>query len=61
MCSGCPWNPERTGPVIDAETWSAVRQRIADGERWVCHMSTNGPQLTERSQHCAGAPSVTSA
>lgn len=58
MCKGCPWNPDREGPMLDADTWDTVMSRIRSGERWICHETTDGPRLTERTQFCAGAPST---
>lgn len=57
MCSGCPFNPDRTGPAIPADVLADVDARIAGGEAWICHETCDGAIATPRSSLCAGAPS----
>lgn len=56
MCSGCPFNPHRTGPALPVDVMETVVARIAAGEQWVCHQTCQGVHVTSRSSLCAGAP-----
>lgn len=55
-CIQCPFNPARNGIPIPADVMDSVVSRIKDGERWICHMSCDGAEVTSKSVYCAGAP-----
>lgn len=54
MCSGCPFNPSRTGPEVPQDVMADVERRITAGEEWICHRTCDGAQATDRSSLCAG-------
>lgn len=52
-CISCPFRPELTFPT---DVMYDVARRIANGERWVCHSTTNGIHIVETSMLCNLAP-----